>query len=92
MNFVYQELDADREYYFLFDNELYYNNPSPGTWKEMCLEVKIPSSGKKIHRAFVVIKEGKLLWHEYHVRKDHPLISETARAKAQQILDNKAFW
>lgn len=92
MKFVYQELHADREYYFTFNNEVYHNEPGPGIWTEMSLEIIKPSSGTKIHRVDVVIVDGKLRWHSYHTRAEHPLISEGARTKAQQLLNNKAFW
>lgn len=92
MKFKYQELAVDREYFFTFDPEIYHNNPGPGTWTEMLLEIKIPSTKAIIHRVDVVIVDGKLRWHDYHVRTEFPLISDTARAKAQQLLDNKAFW
>lgn len=89
---MYQELWADRRYYFNFDSEVYYNEPGSGTWTEMLLEVEIPSTNSLIHRVPIVIVDGKLRWHHYHTRADYPFISETARAKAQQLLDNKAFW
>ena len=94
MKFIYLEEDQDRQYHFTFDNEIYYNSPGPGFWREMLLEVEIISTKTKIHKDYIIIKDkdAKLCWQEHHIRFLDPLISETARKKAQQLLDNKVFW
>lgn len=90
MKFTYQEPEVDREYCFTFDSEVYHNNPGPGTWTEMGLEVKMLSTKIKLFEVSIVIVDGKLRWHEYQKRT--PFISEAAQIKAQKLLDNKVFW